>query len=75
MAAKKKKATKSTREPYKGNDAVVVVNVFAPDYEPQEFKMTIPNIRGNAMHNHRTPERVVGAMMGGLMSKYGKTVR
>lgn len=75
-AAKKPEQNKpkNKRQPYQGNDAKVVVNIFAPDYEPQEFTLTIPNIRGNAVLPNRRAVDIAGAILGGLRAKYGKGV-
>ena len=63
----KKIATKKAvkRKPYEGNDAKVILNIFTPDYEPQEYTFTIKNIKGNSSFNKRSPVKIAGAMMGG----------
>lgn len=66
-----KKQEKQTKH-YEGNDAIVVINVFAPDYPPQEFTTKIANIRGNAVLPERTPAKVASAVNGGLASKFGQ---
>lgn len=71
----KQNKPKTKREPYAGLDAKVVVNIFAPDCEPQEFTFTVPNIRGNASLPERTPVKIAGAVMGGLASKYGRGIK
>ena len=64
----KKIATKKTvkRKPYDGNNAKVIVNIFAPDYEPQEFTFTVSNVKGNAVLNKRAPADIAGTIMGSL---------
>lgn len=69
-----KKAEKQTKT-YEGNDAVVVINVFAPDFPPQEFTVKVANIRGNAVSPERSPAKVAGAAIGGLRGKYGAGVK
>lgn len=70
----KENKPKTVRKPYEGNDAKVVVNIFGPDYPPQEFTFTIPNIRGAAVLPARRPVDIAGAVLGGLKGKYGKGV-
>lgn len=78
----KKKTTKKT-EPVvaapvsrnvEGVDAKVLINVFSPGHEPQEFRITIPNIVGSANLLHRSPDVVTENIKSGLRAKYGDRV-
>ena len=57
-----------------GADSKVLINVFSPGHEPQEFRISIPNIVGSANLLHRSPESVAASMIEGLRAKYGERV-
>ena len=57
-----------------GSDAKVLINVFSPGHEPQEFRISIPNIVGAANLLHRSPESVAAEMIRGLRAKFGDRV-
>ena len=57
-----------------GIDAKVIINIFSPDHEPEEFKLEIPNICGAANLLHRSPEHIAAAIINGLRAKYGGRV-
>jgi hypothetical protein len=60
---------------FEGNDAIIKINLFAPDNTPVDYVVTIPNIRGSAVHNQRTPEKIIGNLISGLRRKYGDKVK
>ena len=74
----KKKTVKKTEAPkshiVEGADARVLINVYSPGHEPQEFRVTIPNIKGSANLLHRSPESIAGMIIRGLRAKYGERV-
>ena len=66
-----KEVKKATVE---GRDAVILVNIFAPTNEPQEYKIRIPKIVNNASVPHRSPSYIAGLIVGALRKKYGDKV-
>jgi len=69
-----KKPTQAVSKLVDGGDAKVLINVFTPGHEPQEFRISIPNICGSANLLHRSPEHVAAAIISGLRAKYGERV-
>lgn len=57
-----------------GLDARVLVNIYSPGHEPQEFRVTVPNIVGASNLLHRSPEMVKDVIVEGLRKKYGERV-
>jgi len=55
-----------------GNDGVIKVNMFLPDYEPQEITIKINNLKGRTTHQKRNINSVASAIVSGLTNKYGK---
>lgn len=74
--SKKKQVKKTEAKPtlVDGIDARVLINVYSPGHEPQEFRVTIPNIVGSANLLHRSPESVASMIISGLRAKYGERV-
>lgn len=72
--AKKQKKTETPSKIVEGIDGRVLINVYSPGHEPQEFRVTIPNINGSANLLHRSPEAVAQAVIDGLRAKYGERV-
>ena len=76
----KKKAIKKTPDKtevsriVEGIDARVLINVYSPGHEPQEFRVSIPNIVGSANLLHRSPESIANSIIEGLRAKYGERV-
>ena len=62
---------KNTRKVVDGVDARVVVNIFSPDHEPEQFSYKITNISGNSSHTTREPKSIMQAIIGGIVRKYG----
>jgi len=71
----KEKAQKKPRKPVDSPDAKIILNVFTRDFAPEEYTITIPNIKGKASINKRSPADIAGAALGGLRAKYGKKVK
>ena len=57
-----------------GADARVLINVYTPGHEPEEFRISIPNITGAANLLHRSPESIATAIISGLRAKFGNRV-
>lgn len=72
--AVKKTVEKPVSKVVEGIDARVLINIYSPDHEPQEFRITIPNIVGATNHHSRTPEQVANAIIHGLRGVYGTKV-
>lgn len=73
----KKQAKKSApAQPHivEGIDGRVLINVYSPGHEPQEFRVTIPNISGATNLLHRSPEYIAAEVIKGLRAKYGERV-
>lgn len=70
MAKKQEKKSRSIS----GIDAKIIINVFSPGHEPEEFKVTVPNICGAANLLHRSPESIAASIIRGLRDKYGERV-
>lgn len=70
---KKKATVKAVSRIVEGADAKVIVNIFSPGHEPQEFKITIPNIDANLLY--RSPEYIYKEVVSGLRAKFGGRVR
>jgi len=62
---------KNTRKIVDGDDARVVINVFSPDHEPEQFSYTIKNIRGNSSHVTREPRNIMSSIVSGIVRKFG----
>ena len=67
-----KKKTEKARPVVEGADARIVVNLFLPEMQPQEYVIQIKNFKGRATYAQRTWDKVVGAIIAGLTRKYGK---
>jgi len=72
--SKKPKIQKPVSKNVQGLDAKIVINVFSPDHEPQEFRFIVPNIIGESTHLTRSPEYIASAIVAGLRAKYGERV-
>ena len=78
----KKKAIKKTApaskapisKVFEGVDAKVLINVYSPGHEPEEIRITIPNICGSANLFYRSPESLAEVIIEGLRAKYGGRV-
>ena len=57
-----------------GADARVLINVYSPGHEPEEIRVTIPNICGSANLFYRSPEQIAEVIIEGLRAKYGGRV-
>jgi hypothetical protein len=67
--------SKHVRKAVEGPDAKVKVTIYSPDHEAKEFWATIPNIKGCSTWNLRSPETIMGRIIGGLRSHYGDKVK
>lgn len=65
---------KAERKPVEGKDARLLINIYAPDSEAKEVKITIPNIQGCSTWNMRTPEAIAGLIIKALRGRYGNKV-
>lgn len=66
---------KAERKPVEGMDAKVKVTIYSPEHEAKEFWATIPNIKGCSTWSTRSPESIMGRIIGGLRGHYGDKVK
>ncbi len=74
MSKKTTKKTEKKSHIVEGLDARVLINVYSPGHEPQEFRITIPNIVGAANLLNRDANHIATAVIQGLRAKYGERV-
>ena len=72
MTDKKVKPKKEKSKQVQGIDAVIRVNLFLPDMEPEERVIRIKNLKGRATRTNRQVKDLVSAMILGLKRKSNK---